>query len=114
MSILLPSLLDPVLWAVVWSTVWCSYRLPKWSWLRLPIALLSVGSMAGILVLQAYWWESLAPPGADHRIFDRVFFPEMIPVLPLLFYAIFREERAKNRGKLRSLTHDDLRVTDQT
>jgi hypothetical protein len=60
-----------------------------------PVTLLSLGSVAGILILQVYLWERLEPLGADHRIFDQVFFPEMTPVLPLLFYAIFREERAK-------------------
>lgn len=95
--VLIASLLDPAFWAIIWFTVRCAYRLPKWSWLRLPVALLSLGSLAGVVIAQAHLWQGLAPPHADRKIFDDVLFPEIIPGLVLLFWRIGHEERSKKQ-----------------
>jgi hypothetical protein len=95
--VLIASSLDPVFWAIVWFTVWCGYRLPKWSWYRLPVTLLSLGSMAGIIVLQAHLWQGLEHQGTDHKVFDQVLFPEIIPGLILMFVKMMLEDRAKKR-----------------
>jgi hypothetical protein len=99
MPILIPSLLDPVFWGIIWFTVWCGYRLPRWSWLRLPVILLSLGCLAGIIVLEAYLWQRLEPQGTNHKVFDQVLFPEIIPGLALMFWRIILEDRAKKRSE---------------
>jgi len=95
--VLIVSLFDPVLWASIWFFVWCAYRLPKWSWMRLPLAILGLGGMAGIVVFQAHLLGVIEPVGFDPKIIDRVFFPEIIPALVLMFYTASREDRAKKR-----------------
>jgi hypothetical protein len=89
------SLFDPVFWGVIWFVIWGAYRIPKWSWIKLPLAVLWLGGLGGIIVLQAHVWESLEPRGADRRIFDHVLFPEIIPGFVLMFWRAILEDRAK-------------------
>jgi hypothetical protein len=95
--VLIASLFDPVFWGIIWFTVWCGYRLPRWSWYRLPVTLLALGSLAGIIVLQAHLWQGLEPQGTNHKVFDQVLFPEIIPGLLLMFGKMILEDRAKKR-----------------
>ena len=95
--VLIASLFDPVFWGVIWFTVWYGYRLPRWSWYRLPLILLSLGSLAGVIVLQAHLWQGLEPQGTNHKVFDQVLFPEIIPGLILMFGKMILEDRTKKR-----------------
>lgn len=101
--VMLISLLDPVLWALIWLMVWFAYRLPKWSWIRLLLAVLWLGSMAGIIGLQAHLLTVLEPVGYDPKIIDKVLFPEIIPALVVMVYATIREDRKKKRREAAGL-----------
>jgi hypothetical protein len=95
--VLIVSLLDPVFWGIIWFVIWCAYRLPKWSWIKLLLVVLWIGGLGGIIVLQAHLWHSLEPQGTDHKVFDRVLFPEIMPGLILMFWKMILEDRAKKR-----------------
>ena len=97
--VLIASLLDPVFWGIIWLVICCAYRLPTRSWMKLPLALLWIGGLGGIIVLQARVWQSLEPQGTDHRIFDRVLFPEVITGLILMFWKALYEDSAKKQRK---------------
>jgi hypothetical protein len=98
--ILIASLFDPVFWGTIWLVIWCAFRLPKWSWIKLPLAILWIGGFWGIIVLQAHLWQTLEPTGTDHKVFDQVLFPEIIPGLILMFWILIREDRAKKRREV--------------
>ncbi|QEE27997.1 hypothetical protein FTW19_08310 [Terriglobus albidus] len=97
MPVLVASLLDPFFWGIIWFVIWCAYRLPRWSWIKLLLAALWIAGLGGIIVLQAHMWQRLASPGTDHKIFDRVLFPEVILGLILMFWRAIREERIKKQ-----------------
>ena len=95
--VLIASLFDPVFWGIIWFVIWSAYRLPKWSWIKLPLAVLWIGGLGGTIVLQAHLWQVLEPQGTDHKVFDQVLFPEIIPGFVLMFWKAILEDRAKKR-----------------
>lgn len=86
-----------VLWAFAWAAGLYGARLPKRSWMRLLLALLSVSGCLGIPILQVYLLTILRSEKFAHDVFIYLLVFECLPGIGLVYYATVREERAKRR-----------------
>lgn len=85
------------LWAVVWLCGVFGVRLPKKSWKRLAIAVISIPTIFGILVLQVYLLTTLKSGKFARDVFVYIVVAECVPGIVLGFFAAVREGRAKKR-----------------
>lgn len=97
MPVLIVSLLDPVFWAIGCVAVWYHYRLPKWSWIRLPLAIVVFPGMIGVVALQFHLLHALQPTGFDPKMIDYALFPDTVGGLACMIYMAIREDRAKKQ-----------------
>ena len=92
------SLLDPVLWAMAWFAGKYGVRVPRNSWLRLLILMLSLGGFWGVVVLQIHFLSVLEPAGLDRESVGVVLAGEFFPAIVVLFWSAIREQRAMRQS----------------
>jgi hypothetical protein len=96
-KVLVVLLLAPIVWGLMCFAAFCGSRLPKWSWKRLPLALLVLVGLPGIVVAQAYWLTTIAPNGFDRGFLVYPVLTDVIPAIAIGAYVANRGDRAKKK-----------------
>jgi hypothetical protein len=90
-------LLAPLLWAIAWFGVLYGSRLPKKSWKRLPVAILSLSGLWGIMFLQLNLLSAIGSAAFVRKMFIYITTLDWLPAIVFILVAAIREDRAKKR-----------------
>jgi hypothetical protein len=81
-----------LLWAAIWSCVRYGSRLPKFSWKRLPVAILGLGALSIVISFQISLLRGLKPGKALGNVLLYVVMYDCLPAIALTLIEVFRAE----------------------